>query len=171
MQKPASLWTDERIEQLKELWAAELSAAQIAAVLGAGISRSAILGKVFRLGLSESRPDGRRSQKRSRHNGRNGPVGLALHRKCDGREKPLSPLPAETAITNEPLHLAFADLQTWHCRWPYGDGPFTFCGHSRAGDGAYCRNHEKIARRGPTRGQKGGFRVPIGGKAARRKAA
>src|SRR5687767_4326310 len=44
-------WTDERIELLKEMWANGRSAAQIAAHLG-GISRSAVIGKLHRLGRS-----------------------------------------------------------------------------------------------------------------------
>ena len=44
-------WTDERVEQLKKLWADGLSASQIAAQLG-GVSRNAVIGKVHRLKLS-----------------------------------------------------------------------------------------------------------------------
>lgn len=44
-------WTDERVEQLKKLWAEGLSASQIAAQLG-GVSRNAVIGKVHRLKLS-----------------------------------------------------------------------------------------------------------------------
>lgn len=44
-------WTDERVENLKKLWADGLSASQIAAQLG-GVSRNAVIGKVHRLKLS-----------------------------------------------------------------------------------------------------------------------
>ena len=44
------LWNDERIELLKRLWAEGATADLIAAQLG-GISRSAVLGKIFRLRL------------------------------------------------------------------------------------------------------------------------
>jgi hypothetical protein len=44
-------WTDDRVEQLKKLWDAGLSASQIAAELG-NITRNAVIGKVHRLGLS-----------------------------------------------------------------------------------------------------------------------
>ncbi|MGL4260145.1 MAG: GcrA family cell cycle regulator, partial [Afipia sp.] len=44
-------WTDDRVEQLKKLWEAGLSASQIAAELG-NITRNAVIGKVHRLGLS-----------------------------------------------------------------------------------------------------------------------
>src|SRR3954453_16508606 len=44
-------WTDYRVEQLKKLWEAGLSASQIAAELG-NVTRNAVIGKVHRLGLS-----------------------------------------------------------------------------------------------------------------------
>ena len=44
-------WPHNRVEQLKKLWEAGLSARQIAAELG-NISRNAVIGKVHRLGLS-----------------------------------------------------------------------------------------------------------------------
>src|ERR1700729_2907373 len=43
-------WTDERLKLLKELWAKGETADAIGARLG-GLSRSAVLGKVFRLRL------------------------------------------------------------------------------------------------------------------------
>ncbi|HEX9322035.1 MAG TPA: GcrA family cell cycle regulator, partial [Xanthobacteraceae bacterium] len=45
------MWTDERVELLKKLWADGLSASRIAAELG-GVTRNAVIGKVHRLGLS-----------------------------------------------------------------------------------------------------------------------
>ncbi|MCQ8783229.1 GcrA family cell cycle regulator [Mangrovibrevibacter kandeliae] len=44
-------WTDERVDLLKRLWSEGLSASQIAAQLGGGISRNAVIGKVHRLKL------------------------------------------------------------------------------------------------------------------------
>jgi GcrA cell cycle regulator len=45
-------WTDERVERLSALWLGGRSASQIAAELGEGVSRNAVIGKVHRLGLS-----------------------------------------------------------------------------------------------------------------------
>ena len=44
-------WSDDRVEKLKRLWADGLSASQIAAQLGGGVSRNAVIGKVHRLNL------------------------------------------------------------------------------------------------------------------------
>lgn len=45
-------WTDERVELLKKLWMEGFSASQIAAELGEGVTRNAVIGKVHRLKLS-----------------------------------------------------------------------------------------------------------------------
>lgn len=45
-------WTEERVELLKKLWMEGLSASQIAAELGEGVTRNAVIGKVHRLKLS-----------------------------------------------------------------------------------------------------------------------
>ena len=47
----ATMWTDERVDQLKSLWTEGLSASQIARALG-GVTRNAVIGKVHRLGLA-----------------------------------------------------------------------------------------------------------------------
>ena len=47
-------WTDERIEQLRQMWQQGLTASQIAEALG-GVSRNAVIGKAHRLGL-QARP-------------------------------------------------------------------------------------------------------------------
>jgi len=44
-------WTEERVEQLKRLWAEGFSASQIAAQLG-GVTRNAVIGKAHRLKLA-----------------------------------------------------------------------------------------------------------------------
>ena len=59
-------WTDERVEQLKKLWAEGLSASQIAAQLG-GVSRNAVIGKVHRLHLpGRAKSGGSRSPRAKR---------------------------------------------------------------------------------------------------------
>ena len=44
-------WTEERVSELKKLWAEGHSASQIAKRLGS-VTRNAVIGKVHRLGLS-----------------------------------------------------------------------------------------------------------------------
>jgi GcrA cell cycle regulator len=47
-------WTDERIDQLRQMWERGMTASQIADELG-GVSRNAVIGKAHRLGL-QARP-------------------------------------------------------------------------------------------------------------------
>ena len=49
---PLTSWTEARMALLRQLWADNLSATQIAEQLGGGITRNAVIGKVHRLGLA-----------------------------------------------------------------------------------------------------------------------
>jgi GcrA cell cycle regulator len=49
-------WDGERVELLRKLWQDGISASRIAAQMGAGITRNAVIGKVHRLGLSGRAP-------------------------------------------------------------------------------------------------------------------
>src|ERR1700720_4509274 len=65
-------WTNERIELLEKLWLEGWSASRIAGELACEITRNAVIGKVYRLGLS------------GRVNARNGPA-LPPHQKAPRR--------------------------------------------------------------------------------------
>ncbi len=58
-------WTSERLTLLRELWASGETAEAIAARIG-GISRAAILGKIFRLRLAPPKVIAARAPKRRR---------------------------------------------------------------------------------------------------------
>lgn len=64
-------WTYERIELLRKLWLDGLSASQIAGILGGGLSRNAVIGKVHRLKLGgrAKPPAGSNSTPRQRRTG------------------------------------------------------------------------------------------------------
>lgn len=49
-------WTDERVETAKRMWREGATATEIMVALGGGISRSAVLGKLHRLGVGKVRP-------------------------------------------------------------------------------------------------------------------
>ena len=52
-----SPWTDERIEYVKARWSRGVTARQIAHELGGGVTKSAVLGKIHRLGIAELSPN------------------------------------------------------------------------------------------------------------------
>ncbi len=145
-------WTDERVEQLKKLWADGLSASQIAARMG-GITRNAVIGKVHRLGLSGRTRPVRPSRPRNPFPG-NTPHcqysgNLALKREETMRPMP-EPEPAPiVAVEIAPgEHVSILTLNEKRCKWPIGDpqhDDFHFCGHESGSESPYCRVHARMA--------------------------
>jgi GcrA cell cycle regulator len=118
-------WSGERLARLRALWTAGATAQSIADELG-GVSRCAVLGKVFRLrlGAGEALPARRRSR-------REDAVPLEKPAPVPRRGKSLLELTNET------------------CRWPHGRrGHFFFCGEPGAdleNGMPYCARHARRA--------------------------
>ncbi|MCH1427251.1 MAG: GcrA family cell cycle regulator [Alphaproteobacteria bacterium] len=124
MSDTGNVWTDERLEELKKLWAQGLSISQIGEALG--VSRNAIAGKAHRMGLPK-RPS---------------PISKPK------AEKPkVEPVVAEQDL---PLRLELRQL-VWSrskCCWPTGDpkkNGFVFCGDTVVPGKPYCLPHCKEA--------------------------
>ena len=120
MSDTGNVWTDERLEELKKLWAKGLSISQIGEALG--VSRNAIAGKAHRMGLPK-RPS---------------PIS-----------KPKAEKPKfEPAVEEQdlPLRLELRQL-VWSrskCCWPTGDpkkNGFVFCGCTVVPGKPYCLPH------------------------------
>ena len=149
-------WTDQRIDLLKDLWADGLSARQIASRLG-GVSRSAVIGKVHRLGLA-----GRATISRAARR----PSTLALfpagfpeykpHKRkavrFPSREKPsIAPVRSLPELGAAPEGLTtLTGLTQRMCHWPMGDPKedgFHFCGRHKTSGIPYCEHHAAVAYR------------------------
>src|ERR1700760_4543326 len=78
-------WTEERVELLKKLWLEGLSASQIAGVLGEGVTRNAVIGKVHRLKLT-----GRAKPASSAPRARATPRAPGVRRVSPGMSRPSS---------------------------------------------------------------------------------
>jgi len=126
-------WTAEKTASLAEMWAAGHSASQIATELELP-SRSAVIGKVRRMGLPEPLKK------------------LAWsHRVTQVRAKQIKLPPRPTSdLSDAALHIEMIDLEPHHCRFPYGDGPFTFCGHAKLEGASYCSEHVALTRQSVT---------------------
>lgn len=121
-------WTEERIEQLEQLWDEGLSTSEIAAKLD-GVSRNAVIGKLHRIGLC----------------GRGTPSAPAPKTHTDA--------PPTTKQGIKPFS---SDVSSYllpekdGCKWPYGNpyepDDFSYCGEGVEGGGSYCPEHEEIAR-------------------------
>jgi GcrA cell cycle regulator len=114
-------WTKARVARLKRLWRAGKSAAAIGAELD-GISRAAVLGKIFRL-----RAPGK------------GAAALKWKRAADAPDAPArrraGKKPAQPARPAKPRRKTLFDLTNECCRWPYGElgqARFFFCGDAGA---------------------------------------
>jgi len=140
-------WNDLRIEELAKMWRAGFSASQVARQLG-GVSRSAVIGKVHRLGISfRSPPSGPRSQGAR-------PVKVA-RASAGGVRRSISPPHAPVFAPAPSVELlptaTVLTLTESSCRWPIGDpsqAEFGFCGRERAGKGPYCQGHGSMGLRG-----------------------
>lgn len=162
-------WTDERVEQLKKLWAEGLSASQIAAQLG-GVSRNAVIGKVHRLKLS-GRGKTTSSQTRSKKvntaagsGQRSGGATVGhMSSRVMSRSVGATALQAEYSTDIVPhtvtrtvtdvvvpisRRLELVQLSERTCKWPVGDPllpDFNFCGNDVGEGGPYCTYHSRLA--------------------------
>lgn len=140
-------WTVERIELLCRLWAEGATAAAIGVRLG-GVSRSAVLGKVFRLrpvtaGASVSAPAEQDPAANAASMQITAPARRRRSRKRDKRP------PSAPAVRTQ--HKTLLDLTNNTCRWPHGrpgTEKFFFCGKPEADlerGIPYCARHMRRA--------------------------
>lgn len=156
-------WTEERVALLRRLWKEDFSASRIAAELG-GVSRSAVIGKIHRLGLSGRGQPAWSAKRQAKTR-----LPPSEHRRS---ERPVCRAASigNTALKMRPEMLEQAQLQpigsvvvpiarkltieklTEHtCKWPIGEPghqDFHFCGHDSLEAMPYCRYHAHVAYRG-----------------------
>ncbi len=148
-------WTDDRVEQLKKLWEAGLSASQIAAELG-NVTRNAVIGKVHRLGLSgrakspSSAAPRPRKVRPAQHMMRisrpvsRGNTALAHVYEVEVEADPI----AFDNVVPMSQRLSLLELTEATCHWPVGDpgsADFFFCGGKSISGLPYCAHHSRVA--------------------------
>ncbi len=122
-------WSRERVEMLRKLWSEGETAAVIADRLGV-MSRSAVLGKIFRLRLPPA--DAGAKKQNSAVTGEPGEsiVAPARRRRSAARGRHAKPLVAKAT-----QHKTLLELTNTTCRWPHGrpgTERFFFCGAPEA---------------------------------------
>jgi GcrA cell cycle regulator len=135
-------WNEERTATLRKLWLEGMSASQVARQLG-GISRSAVIGKVHRLGITV-----RDVPARSRN-----VVRTAVRAQPRDRVvRETTPTPRSALRVIEIAEMAptasILGLETHSCRWPIGNPDshdFGFCGREKTARGSYCNDHARGA--------------------------
>ena len=153
-------WTEERIEVLTKLWAEGLSASQIAAELGGGASRNAVLGKAHRLGLVRHEtkgPSTPRSPKPPRPPTPpaaaeppvpQAPAPAPLTVDPPSAAQPAGTPPEQNVIAPRSAGVTIMELREAMCRFPLGDPTtpeFRFCGTQASTGLPYCAHHAQIA--------------------------
>lgn len=160
-------WTEERVDLLKKLWMEGLSASQIAAELGEGVTRNAVIGKVHRLKLSgrakpatsSARPRNvNRAPRRSggSSGGNTGAkrrlvtnvVGATALKPTEVEEHETLPNQQAELFIPPEERIGLLSLTEKTCKWPIGDPlmpEFHFCGRDSEETGPYCEFHSKRA--------------------------
>jgi len=145
-------WTEDRVGALKKLWLRGRSAGRMAKQWVGAATRTAVIGKVPRLGLS----------------GRAAPSQPARATFRPSRPRPAQPTQAPSAprrieavqpraivaaqsvpapMPDLPGTATVMTLGAHMCKWPIGDpssNEFSFCGR-RASESVYCVEHARVA--------------------------
>lgn len=157
-----------RLNEIKRVWQADMSAATIAAAVAFPASRNVIIGLFSRHAdylapctlTDRKNGDTRSPALRAKHrqnamnrirNIKPRPKSVALA----GREgfvslnkdvEPPSPVAEPSPLLNA-KHLTLMQLDSSTCKWPHGDKDFTFCGADTTDAHPYCNYHRRLARR------------------------
>jgi GcrA cell cycle regulator len=156
-------WTDERVEQLRQAWMEGKSASQIANLLGHGLTRNAVIGKVHRLGLAgRAKSPGAAGTPARSSPSQQSARPLVSPRAAQAarivRGATALAIQPQTAIEAEPqeieslvlpmsVRVTIVELKEAMCRWPLGDPSspeFRYCG-SPTHVGPYCSYHGGLA--------------------------
>ena len=150
-------WTNQRVEELKNLWSEGLSASQIAKRLG-DVTRNAVIGKVHRLGLEARAKPAKKQVSVGQLDSNLISVsysGNLAFKDISSNDLDYSSNAAHTEPKSNNLHsvgsheyVSILNLTENNCKWPIGDPAaekFWFCGHESEPGKPYCKTHISIA--------------------------
>ncbi|MFI4994558.1 MAG: GcrA family cell cycle regulator [Hyphomicrobiales bacterium] len=151
-------WDGERVELLCKLWQDGISASRIAAQLGAGITRNAVIGKVHRLGLSgRAKPTastGAAARPKRIAATHTTQKTVALRGNTLMVREVVIAEDYETAVQPQAVvipiseRVTITELRDNMCRWPLGDPlapEFRYCGTKCDPSVPYCLPHGRLA--------------------------
>lgn len=147
------MWTDEKVEQLVDLWSQGLTAFEISEVLGA--TRSQIMGKISRLRRCGTDLGHRSTAPKRKH--RKKITASPVHREAGkAGEGESSKVPPST-LTPPPLPPPVPKIGFWEnvvaeiyyigdreCRYPLGDPVKGFCRSPTERGSSYCPYHKQL---------------------------
>lgn len=137
-------WNEERTAVLKKLWLEGMSASQVARQLG-GVSRSAVIGKVHRLGITA-----RETPLRPRASSARSPSRIPVRTRPANAIAParIPVIRAAPIIVDLEPTSGILGLEIHSCRWPIGNpdqNDFGFCGREKPKRASYCDQHARGA--------------------------
>lgn len=154
-----TVWTEEMVTKLRNMWDEGLSATQVADRLGS-ISRNAVIGKVHRLGLTKRGNDAnkhlakmatvkyRKSQRslnfRAKRSSSDNPTIKSRNLSMGGKLN--YDLLANDATPFKPRTFQEMVDNPKACKWPLlrSEKPTMFCGDCNI-DGKYCEFHSRMS--------------------------
>lgn len=173
MVKPSVVWPVEHDEALRRLIGEKLSFSQIAEKLSGAFypkdfTRNMCCGRAHRLGIQQKPESAKAKTERAarisegRKNGSQKKLAPMLREnpKPHPRQFVCDPATGLRVADVVPLHVALIDLQPGQCRWPYGDGPYTFCGCEQFAGSSYCEPHASLSQGLGTRTEQMALRFP-----------
>ena len=154
-------WTDEHIADLTAMVAKGTTyreaAAELNAKYGTSYTKNSIVGKVARLGLVPINKPGAyfmkspRPPKPKKPRVRREVVRIIA---ANGNSNAMRVIKTVVfggdtvrCIEVEPQHVSLLDLTG--CKYPHGDGPFTFCNHPKLSGSSYCEPHHALCTEKP----------------------
>ena len=136
------MWTDEKVNILKDLWGKGKTASQIAEIIG-GLSRNAVIGKAHRLNLSAKLKNVNNKENYAKRNLDSNKIeNKSFTKRRLTRSKFKSLLIEKDFEPENPKQLEELDENT--CKWPIGhpdESSFYFCGRNSLKDFSYCKLH------------------------------
>jgi hypothetical protein len=145
-------WTEEIIAKMRRWWLSGDSSGTIADRLGGRFTRSAVMGKLNRLGCRREKSTAKAARQIPPPNRPLRPQKItpALRPWFTPKSSPrVAPkILRDLAPSDDVARVTHNDLGARHCRWPVGDPskvaihrePF-YCGHPRVAGLPYCRKH------------------------------
>ena len=149
-------WTEEMIDNLKQMWKEGLTTNEIAKRLG--VSKNSIVGKVHRLNL-KARPS---PIKKKEENTTSEPVVTKeeASKQSTKSVKKIVVTPVNMSCDHTKKKdscLKLTELDNHTCRWPIGDPKddnFCFCGKNVRSGQTYCEEHSAVAYVKPVKKEK-----------------
>lgn len=140
-------WDDDLSARVITLWREGHTASEIAALIGVPDMRSAVIGRIHRLGQARRAPPNILKMPKAAYARKRKPgLNIRLPTVAEKQKAALvhDAVLADMEKRRDVARIKFADLETHHCRYPIGhpnDPAFGYCGEQAVTGKPYCHAH------------------------------